>query len=55
LDAQKADLKTLSDQVSALAAKVDVLQNVTASIPAQTFGRPRGTCRSTAASCYRCS
>ena len=36
LDAQGADLKRLADQVAALSAKVDAMQNATASIPAQT-------------------
>jgi hypothetical protein len=38
LDAQKQQLKTLSDQVSALTAKVDALLSATA--PAQTTGVP---------------
>jgi hypothetical protein len=33
LEAQKADLKTLSDQVIDLAAKVDALRNATATAP----------------------
>jgi phage shock protein A len=36
LDAQKADLKKLADQVAALSAKVDALQSGTSAIPAQT-------------------
>jgi hypothetical protein len=36
LEAQKADLKTLSDRVAALSAKLDALQSATASIPVQT-------------------
>lgn len=36
LDAQQADLKKLADQVAALSAKVETMQSITSSIPAQT-------------------
>jgi hypothetical protein len=42
-DAQKADLKRLSDQVAALSANVDALQSATSSMPAQAPIVPAAT------------
>jgi hypothetical protein len=41
VDAQKADIRTLFDQVADLAAKLDALQSVTSSTPAQTSAAPQ--------------
>jgi phage shock protein A len=43
LDAQKADLNRLTDQVAALSAKLDALQGATSSTPAQTSVVPAAT------------
>jgi phage shock protein A len=43
LDAQKADLNRLADQVAVLSAKVDALQSATSSMPAQTSVAPAVT------------
>jgi hypothetical protein len=41
VDAQKADIRRLSDQMADLAAKLDSLQSVTSSAPAQTSAAPQ--------------